>query len=135
MAAPNRLSASYKQRRARPLVDALIAFRLGRGGETHFYELLGALLIAYEIATEVARHRHLKPDLMLSLSALDSIYDRQDQRTVKDAYWAATLDELRALDLGVDIYAALLDTTPGKRVARATRRVLNQLGIQRKEKT
>lgn len=134
MAVPNRLSAKYKQRRSRPLVDALIAYRLGRGGEAHYYELVGALFIAAEIATLVARHRHLKPDLDQALSALSSIYDRQDQRTVKDAYWAATPEEVDRLELGVNIYTALLATTPGKQVVRAMRRVRHDIERQMKEK-
>lgn len=135
MATPNRLSATYKQRRARPLVDALIAFRLRRGTEAHYYELVGALFIAVEIATVVARHRHLKPELNQALDALNTVYDRQDQRTVKDAYWAATPNEIDALELGVDIHTALLETTPGKQVVRALRRVRHGIERQMKERT
>lgn len=130
MAAPNRLSLKHKQFLTRPLVDALIAFRLGRGTDDHYYDLGGALLIASEIVQVVARHRHLKPDVDQALAALRDVHQRKRQRTVADAYWAATEDEMISLELGVEIYKALLDTTPGPQVLRSMRRVLN--GIDKK---
>lgn len=125
MAAPNRLSLKHKQSLTRPLVDALIAFRLGRGTEDHYYDLGGALFIASEIVQVVARHRHLKPDVDQALAALRDVHQRKRQRTIADAYWAATEDEMVSLELGVEIYKALLDTTPGPQVLRSMRRVLN----------
>lgn len=133
--APNRLPASYKGRRSKPLIDALIAFRLSRATQEHFYEVLGALMIAEQITELVARHRGLIVEIRPALDALDTIHQRQSQRTVKDAYWAASPEEVDAVELAVHIYTAMLGATPGPVVLRAMRRITNGIDVTLKGKS
>lgn len=134
MTTPNKLSARYKQRRVSLLNSALIAFRMHRAQAAHYFELAGAAFIANEIVAVVNRHRHLKPDVEATIDAILSIHARQNQRTTPDAFWAATPQEIETLDLGMSIYAALLESTSGKHVIRAMRRVSASMEKRMKER-
>lgn len=123
MSTSNRIPNSYKRNIAKPLTDALIAFHLGHGNEDYYYHLTGALFIASEIVNLVHRHKHLHGTLDESLRSLDSIYDRYQDQGV----WSGSKEEIHSLDLGIEIYAALLSSTPTKTVKRAMERVKKSL--------
>ena len=121
--APDRLSESAKRAIVRPAVEGLIAFRLERGTEGAFYSVASHLFVGLELIQIVARHRHLRPEMDAARLASQSIFRRQALRTVQEPFWAAKPEELDAWDVGLQVYRALLDASPGPQVLRAMRRV------------
>lgn len=120
---PVRLTRSERQRMVSPVMAAVIAFRMHRGRETHYHDLAYHLMLAHQIVSHVQRHEHLTIDTQAGLNALNSVFDRWRQRTVRDGYISATDAEIDALDLAAEIYAAVLKTTPWKTVRRAMLRL------------
>jgi len=124
---PNRLSKRQHDAMFKPLTTAMIAFRMGRAQSEHYHEIANAVMYADAIAELVARNRHVRGDLKGSMSALNSIFHRQKQRTIADAPWSGTPDEVDEIELGVEIYKALVTTTPGKVLRRAMTRYSNRV--------
>lgn len=120
---PNRLTKKQIDYLMAPIRTAIIAFRLGRADSDHYHNLAAQIMIAHRIAELVQRHRHVLLELKAGMSALDSMFDRWKQRTIQDAFISGTGEEIDALDVAAEIYAALLKTTPYKTVRRAIRNV------------
>lgn len=120
---PNKIGASAQAAITRPITNAIIALRLGYAEADHYHDLAAAMMIAHKTAELTDRHRHLLPDLQLAINALDSIWTRHEQRTVKDAFYSGTTQEIDVLDNATQIYAALIQTTSGKTMRSAISRV------------
>lgn len=114
-----KLTTGQRERLMSPITTALIAMRLGRCSHDHTHDVLAQLLIAYRVCQLVPRHRHLRDDILAAESAVHNMLERYSQRTVKDAYVNGTDDEIDALELAVQIYEALLKTTPLRTFRRA----------------
>lgn len=127
MAAPNKLGGKRISKLHGPALSALIAFRMGRATEDHYHAVSAQLMIAEAVSRSVARHRHLIPDIRAAMSTLAGIHERQAQRTVKDAFWSASADELVKIELGCEIAQALMTTTPGPVIRRAMINLTRQL--------
>lgn len=102
----------------RPIKDALIAGYMGRFQTRYCHTLAGALYMAQTIANEVERHRHLLDVIQPGADAINAIMERYNASTVKPELWTARASEIRAIDGAMDIYAALLQTTPPKVIRR-----------------
>lgn len=135
MGMPRRLSVRQQKEIVSPTLTALIALRMHRATADHYHDLAGGIMIACRIAELVQRHRHLLPDIHEAMRALNTIFTRWQQRTVDDAYLAATHDEMTALELCVRIYRALLQTTPGKVIRRALLNVTEKANATTSAKT
>lgn len=102
-----------------PLLTALIALRLGRCREEHFYDLLGHIMIAGRIAELVPRHRHTLKEIREATTLLGVIFERWAKRTIEDAFVSGKPEEVDAIETAVKIYEALLKTTPLSTVRKA----------------
>lgn len=120
---PNKIGASAQAAINRPITNAIIALRLGYAEAESYHDLAASMMIAYQAAELTDRHRHLLPDLQLALDALGAIWARHEQRTVRDAFYSGTTQEVDALDNAAQIYAALIQTTSGKTMRSAISRV------------
>lgn len=118
-----RLDAKRESAAMSPLYAGIVALRLGRADTEHYHDLAGAMSIAYRTAEKVERHRPLLAEIQPALDALTAIFNRAEQRTVKDAPWSGTPDEIDLIENGVNIYRAILRTTPGKVILGAIRRI------------
>lgn len=115
----NRISGHGLSAMMDPLTTALIAMCMGRATADHYYDLASALSIASHAAQIVQRHKHLLTDIMPAMAAICAISDRHEQRTVQDAPYSGTKEEIDAIENGVEIYRAIIQTTPGKPMLRA----------------
>lgn len=131
MTVPNRLSSEQIRQFHDPTMTALIAFRMGRADSDHYHEILAKTLVAHEIAKSVQRHKHLIPDIKAALDALDAVA----KRTIHDAYWTATDEEMQAIETGAEITRALMCATHGPAIRRAMGRVLRMIDQRKKETT
>lgn len=102
-----------------PPTTAVIAMRMGRATAEHYYNIAQALMIASHAADVVARHRHLQDEIGPALEAVAAIHARHEQRTIEDAPYSGTPDEIDAIQNGLEIYRAILQATPGKALLRA----------------
>lgn len=116
---PNKLTAREQSTIFGPATAALIALRMGRADVEHYHNLAGAMLICNHAIELVARHRHLADEIKPAFDALNSIFERAKQRTVEDAPWSGTAEEIDAIESGVEIYKAVVRTTPGPVLRRA----------------
>lgn len=114
-----KLNTDQQMRLMEPITTAIIAMRLRRCSHDHAHDIMAQLFIAHRIAQLVPRHRHVLPDIQAGTNALHAMLARHSQRTIKDAFVNGADDEIDALDLAAQIYAALLKTTPLKTVRRA----------------
>lgn len=124
---PNKLGAKRISKLHDPAMVALIAFRMGRGYADHYHSLSAQLMIADVVIKIVHRHRHLAPEIRSALAALNAVYERQAQRTVQDAFWSASGDEMSRIERGCEIARALSASTPGPVIRRAMIRLTQQL--------
>lgn len=113
-----------------PVTAALVAMRLGRATTEHYHNLAGAMTIAYRVAELVSRHKHLLDEIQPALDALNAIYARQAQRTIPDAPYSGTAEEIDDIEHGAEIYRAIIRTTPGPVMARAIQRELQNVRQQ-----
>lgn len=122
---PNKLDGKRQAAIIDPLLSGLIAFRLGRAESEQYHNIAGAITIAQHVAEIVHRHNHLQEDLDKAGMALNSIFRRKEQRTIKDAPWSATPEEIEAIELGIEIYKGLIRTTPGPKFMQAVRKAMS----------
>ncbi|ATI15658.1 hypothetical protein [Bordetella phage vB_BbrM_PHB04] len=120
---PNKLGRTAQSAIMSPLTAGLVALRLGRADAEHYHDLAGGMSIAYRAAELVPRHRHLLAELQPALDALNAIFARHQQRTVEDAPWSGTVEEVDQVENGMRIYEGLIRTTPGPVMLRAIARV------------
>ena len=114
-----KLTTAQQERLLSPITTALIAMRLGRCTDDHAHDVLAQVFIAYRVSQLVPRHRHLQPELRDAETAVHSMLERHNQRTIKDGFVNGTADEIDAIQLASEIYAALLKTTPLRTFRRA----------------
>ena len=114
-----KLTTAHQERLLSPITTALIAMRLGRCTNDHAHDVLAQVFIAYRMSQLVPRHRHLQPELRDAEAAVHSMLERHNQRTIKDGFVNGTTDEIDAIQLASEIYAALLKTTPLRTFRRA----------------
>lgn len=100
-----------------PALSGVIAFRMGRANEDHFYAMYSHVLIALQIASLVPRHRHLTPDLIEAKEILEKA--KFSQKESNDDFFSLTKEEIDLVDLSFEIYKGLLLTTTLKQVAKA----------------
>lgn len=103
-----RLTKSQIDDMYRPVMEAMIAYRLGTATGEHYHDILGHLLIAETIAKMVQRHNHL----------IDPI------RGAQTALVSEPVD-LEIVETGCEIAKAVYVTTPRKTVSKALKRILN----------
>lgn len=127
---PNKLDKRRQSAVTDPLMTSMIAMRMGRANSDHYHDIAGALTIAPYIADMVPRHRPLKPDIEKGIEALNQIFLRRQQRTIDDAPWNGTVEELDAVETAVEIYLGFLRTTPGPVMMRAIRKAMLATGIK-----
>jgi len=121
---PNKLGRAAQSELMSPLTTALVALRLGRADSDHYHSLACAMTIAYRAAEAVPRHRPLLAEIQPSLDALNAIFDRAKQRTVQDAPWSGTAEEVDQIENGVKLYEGIVRTTPPKVIRRVIMRVM-----------
>lgn len=114
-----KLTTAQQTRLLSPITTALIAMRLGRCTDDHAHDVLAQVFIAYRMSQLVPRHRHLQPELRDAEASVHSMLERHNQRTIKDGFVNGTEDEIDAIQLASEIYAALLKTTPLRTFRRA----------------
>lgn len=115
----NRINRTGLATMMEPPTTAVIAMRIGHATAEHYYDIAQALLIASHAAEVVVRHRHLQDEIGPALQAVAAIHARHEQSTVKDAPYSGTPEELDVIQNGLDIYRAILLSTPGKSLLRA----------------
>jgi len=123
-----KLTIKQQERLMSPIRTALIAMRLGRCTDDHAHDVLAQIFIAYRMSQLVPRHRHLQPELRDAEEAVHSMLERHNQRTIKDACVNGTADEIDAIELASEIYAALLKTTPLRTFRRALINTQDSIG-------
>lgn len=121
---PNKLGRAAQSELMAPTTTALIALRLGRADSEHYHALACAMTIGYRAAEAVQRHRPLLPELQPALDALNAIFNRAKQRTVPDAPWSGTADEVDQIENGVKLYEGIMRATPPKVIRRVIMRVM-----------
>lgn len=124
---PNKLNRTAHNAILEPVITAMVAMRLSRATSEHYHTLASAFLIASHAVELTPRHAHLADTVTAGLSALGHVFARHEQRTIQDAYFTATADELDAIHDALEIYKALLKTTPGRTWRRAIHRAIAQI--------
>lgn len=110
-----------------PLTTAVIAMRLKRAAADHYHDLAAAIMICEAITKFVHRHQHLASEIQPGINALNAIYVRQAQRTIPDAPYTGSVEEVDAIDSAVTIYRSVLTVTPGDQIRKAIRAVTQGL--------
>ena len=103
-----RLTKSQIDDMYRPVLNAMVAYRVGTATDEHYHDILGHLLIAEIIAKMVQRHNHLVEPIRGAQTALVS-----------------EPIELDIVETGCEIAKAVYVTTPRKTVSKALKRILN----------
>lgn len=105
-----RLTKSQVDDMWRPVLSAMIAYRLGTATDDHYHDILGHLLIAENVVSAVQRHSHLLEPIRNAQAAL-----------------AQNPVQIDVVETGCEIAKAVYITTPRKAVSKAINKVFNEI--------